>query len=629
VSGRRALGRVTRIIHEIHHRSLWQVLGIYLFGAWIALQVVDVLANAGGLPAWVPTFALALLILGLPVVLATAVVQEGAAGATSRTVPRPERTATASAPATGAQRLLTWRNAILVGVGAFAVWGLAAAGWLLVVGVAPASPRAPAADAAPAVVTVDSFRGSVAVLPFDNLGADDDDFLSEGLTEELIATLAQVPGLKVISRTSVVALRGAALTLPEVADTLGVAHVLEGSVRRAGTRARITVQLIEAATDAHLWARSYTRELVDLFQLQEEIAREVSAALVQAVPDLRSPAAAARVTDTDAYEALLRGRQLLHRRTGDAVAGAVTTFERVVAADPGFAPAYASLAAAYALWSSYGHAGAPDPYTAYSRALAHADRAILLDRDAAAAYAARGYVLTRAWAPLPVAEADFHRALALQPSSADTHGWYAHLLVREHRYDEGLAAAARAIELDPVAPGRRVGYAVDALAARRYADARREARHAHVLEPGLVWPRALEAMAALLMDDPAGCLDVAPRPHRGLRAACLHSLGRHAEAAAEIDAMVGQLARGAEVEDGLGPARIVADVTIYYAWTGRADEATRWLSRSFQVAPDGVFRYVDSGLFDNVLHDPRFAAELDRARAEAWTRIRDAARPPG
>ena len=433
-------------------------------------------------------------------------------------------------------------------------------------------------------------------------------------------------GLKVISRTSVVALAGAQLTMPEIADTLKVQHVLEGSVRRAGNQARITVQLIEAASDAHVWADSYTRDLTNIFEVQEEIARRVTQALIETVPDLRPPAMASRTEETAAYEAYLKGRQLFHRRTRESFLGAIDAFRTAIELDPDYAPAYAGYAAALALWVTYGYRGDIDPYEAYARAIALADRALELDPDNASAYAARGYVLTKAWAPASRAEADFRRALELQPNSSDIHGWYAHILARVELFDESLAEAQRAVELDPVAPGRRNGYALDALGARRYEDARREAHRSLVIQPGLSLPRALEAMALLLLERPVECLEVDLEIYPATRALCLHSIGREADATAVVDSIAARMDRGEGLSPTLDPAPIYADLATYYAWVGNLEQTLRWTDRAYEASPFGVdYRYIQSALFDRVRDDPRFRELTQDRRQAVWRRVEERA----
>src|SRR6266540_650624 len=204
----------------------------------------------------------------------------------------------------------------------------------------PVRAAAPVADVA-----------SVAVLPFANLtGNPSDQYLSDGMTEEVIGELAQVRGLKVISRTSAEALKGTHLTLRQIADTLGVRHVLEGSVRHAGNRIRVAVDLIDASTDAHVWASSYDRDLTDVFAVQEEIARHVADSLGSTVGVRPTLGRVARTEQPGAYEAYLSGRSLMYRRTGEGLRGALEQFQQAIAQDSAYAPAYAGLASVYQLW---------------------------------------------------------------------------------------------------------------------------------------------------------------------------------------------------------------------------------------------------------------------------------------
>src|SRR3989449_6768786 len=353
---------------------------------------------------------------------------------------------------------------------------------------------------------------SVAVLPFENLtGSPNDLYLSDGMTEEVIGQLAQVPGLKVISRTSTEALKGAHLTLRQIADTLGVRHILEGSVRHAGNRIRVAVDLIDATSDAHVWASSYDRDLTDVFAVQEEIARHVADSLVRTVGIRPTLSHGSRTERAGAYEAYLSARSLIYRRTREGLRGAKEQFERAIALDPTYAPAYAGLASVYPLWATFAYSGI-DFYEGYGQAIAKADRAIALDPELAEAYATRGYIMTRAWGPAGEIAADFNRALELRPNSADVHQWYARFLTRQERYNEALAEVERAVALDPLAPGVRVAFALDALAARRYDVAAQEAERVVALEPSLVAGRAVQGLGNLFSGhpDPGGGLRLDP-----------------------------------------------------------------------------------------------------------------------
>lgn len=623
-----AMSRFRRLIREIHRRSLWQVLGIYLAAAWIALEVTSTLTESFDLPGWFPAFALGLLVLGLPIVLATAFVQEGMGPSDS------EETWADDAPTRrdGEASWFTWRNALVGGVGAFALWGVMAAGWLVLGGRGPGEGpgigEGGAADAAVAGtgsrVRPAPFKASVAVLPFENLGGSEDEFLSDGITDQIIAQLSAIEGLKVISRTSVVALKNTSLTSPQIGDTLGVDHLLEGTVQRFEDDVRVRVQFIEAAGDAHLWARTFTRTLDNVFDLQDEIAGEVSRSLVSSVDALgRTGPRQGPGASSPAYAAYLRGTYWLHRRTGEGLSRALEEFDAALDEDPRFAPAHAGRAAALGLWMTYLHPGGPPPYDAYAGAVAAAERAIELDPELAEGYSARAYSMTKIGGPSEEIVGDFESALRLRPNSADVHGWYGHILIRLERFDEGLAEARRAIELDPLAPGRRNGFAVDALGARRYGVAIREADQALLLAPELAYPRVVKAMALLLQGRADACLEVDLENRRGIHAACLHELGRVDEARAVADSLEGVLEGRPEGRHPLADLATIEDLSMYYAWTGAADPALQWLRRAFEHSPNGLdFRFYASGVFDRVRRESGFEEEVAELRAEAWRKVR-------
>ena len=245
--------RLRQLIHEIHRRSLWQVLGIYVVGSWLVLQAVDTLAGALNLPDWAPPFALFLLIIGFPIVLATAFIQEG---------PKSSEALDAEAVEPkdpGAHhRLLTWRNAIIWGVAASLLWGGFAAGWFLF----GRSGSAEAVAEVPVAEETEEVRQSIAVLPLANRSAlEEDAFFVDGIHDDILTHLSKIDGLKVIARTSVMQYRESPPPIREIAEELNVATVLEGGVQRAGERVRVNVQLIDARTEAHLWAQTYDEQL--------------------------------------------------------------------------------------------------------------------------------------------------------------------------------------------------------------------------------------------------------------------------------------------------------------------------------------------------------------------------------
>ena len=509
-----------------------------------------------------------------------------------------------------------WRSPRWVGVVVLGAVALAAFAAVWHPWRRPARAVAPVADV-----------GSVAVLPFDNLtGNPSDRYLSDGMTEEVIGQLAQVRGLKVISRTSTEALKGTHLTLRQIADTLGVRHILEGSVRHAGRRIRVAVDLIDANTDAHVWASRYDRDLTDVFAVQEEIARQVADSLVSTVGVRPTLGRVARTEHPGAYAAYLAGRSLMYRRTRDGLRGALEQFQQAIAQDSAYAPAYAGLASVYQLWSVYSYPGI-DFYEASGRALAIAERAIALDPDLAEAYAARGFTMTRAWAPAEPISADFTRALELRPNSADVHQWYAIFLTRQDHLDEALTEAERATALDPLAPGVGVTNSLEALISRRYDVAEREAARALAFEPGLMLARQLKALGDLLSGNAARCAVLSLGPYAGVRAMCLHSLGRFREAAQVADSLRAAFTAGTIGDSIFSPVLVARGLAEYYAWTGDAEESLAWLERAYAVSPLGEdFRVIASGVYDKVRNDPRFKAGLQQVHTQIYDRVRRARR---
>ena len=479
--------------------------------------------------------------------------------------------------------------------------------------------------ATPTAAAAGSEPPSVAVLPFDNLtGNPGDQYLSDGMTEEVIGQLARVQGLKVISRRSTEALKGTRLTLRQIAETLGVRHILEGSIRHVGTRIRVGVDLIDATTDAHVWTSTYDRELSDVFVVQEEIARQVADSLVSTVGARAAVGRVSRPAQPGAYESYLAGRSLFYRRTRDVFAGALARFAEAIARDSSYAPAYAGLSAVYQLWAFYAYPGI-DFYDAYGQALALADRSIALDPDLAEGYAARGRSLSRMWAPAESITVEFQRAVKLRPNSVDAHQWYGLFLSREGRHPEALAEADRALSLDPLAPGTRVAMSNVAMAARRYDVAAQEAERALALEPTLIKARQQWAMSDLLAGNPARCATWSLGSYEAVRAMCLHSLGRSPEAARIADSLRAAFRAGMAGDSSFSPLIAAQGLAQFYAWTGDAKESLSWLQSAHAISPEGEDHTVlASGLYDKVRDDARFNAGLERIKSEVYDRVQRA-----
>ena len=289
----------------------------------------------------------------------------------------------------------------------------------------------------------------IAVLPFANISPDPNDaYFADGLTEELISVLSQLGGIRVISRTSVMQYRATTKSATQIGSELGAASILEGSVRKAGDRLRITVQLIEASSDRHLWAKSYDRRLDDVFAVQTEIASQVAAGLKVELRWAGAGAVGARPpVHTDSYLAYMKGRTLLHGYDQPSIEGARREFTRALALDPSNAPAHAGLADALRIRGWWEESDPGGPWDVESRRLL--ERARELDPNLPEVHASLGLVHLDSWS-WSAAEEELRRALALNPSYSMAHNWLGMLLEQEGRAEEALAEFTLAEGADPL-----------------------------------------------------------------------------------------------------------------------------------------------------------------------------------
>ena len=429
-------------------------------------------------------------------------------------------------------------------------WGAVVGLLAIVLVVAGVVSRFGAAPTVPALADF-VYEDSVAVLPFVQVGGGDEfKHLSQGLTYEITSQLAQFGRLKVTARTSVMALAGTGLTAPQMADSFGVRYLLEGSVQPSGGQVRVIAKLVEARTGTILWSDQYQRELTDVLMVQKYIAREVSNALLSTVSDerLAEVEAESEPEHSPAHDSYLEGRDLLAKRTPEALRRSMDLFETALHLDSTYAPTYAALASAYALSVTYRYRVGSGAYEAAGTALAMADRAIELDPDLAAAYSARGYAASFTLAPMEDVRADFDRALELRPNSPDGPAWLGHLLVREGRFDEALRTARRAVRLDPMAASRRISLSYEALRDRRYSVVLEETQIARRLSPALYLPRELRGIALLLNGRTEECAQLDLGPYEALRATCLHEMGQETEAAHIVDSLETRLRAGQQLD---------------------------------------------------------------------------------
>jgi serine/threonine-protein kinase len=304
-----------------------------------------------------------------------------------------------------------------------------------------ATQAAPGAAAPP-------IRGLV-VLPLENLSGDpEQEFFADGMTEELIADLAQIQALRVISRTSAMRYKKTTKTLQEIGRELNVEAVVEGSVRRYADRVRITAQLIEVATDRHLWAKSYERDLKDVLALQGEVARAIAQEIrVKVTPEEEARLARSHVVDPRAYESYLRGRQHWNKRNDEGLLRSLEYFREAIDLDPDWATARVGLADAYCVIGFY---GTLPPGDSFPKGKIAATAALRMDDQLAEAYSALGYVQHYYEWDWAAAERSFHRALELNDGSAYIHLFYANMLAAMGRHEEAIRTVTRGHELDPL-----------------------------------------------------------------------------------------------------------------------------------------------------------------------------------
>jgi len=290
----------------------------------------------------------------------------------------------------------------------------------------------------------------LAVLPLVSMSPDPgDEYFADGLTEELIFTLSKVSELEVIALTSVMKYRGAKKAVSEIGSELAVGAVLEGSVRKAGNRLRITLQLIDVAREAHLWAEAYDRTLEDVFAVQSEVARSVAAALeIHLAPKTAPPEHEPAKVNPAAYAAYLKGRAFLSRRAAANIWNAIQSLEQSIGLDPARAEAHAALATAYGILPDY--APAP-PADSMAKAKTSALTALALDKNLPEPHAALGLVLQSEW-DWGSAERELRKAIELSPSYAQAYHWLGLFLLGFGRFDEAVAALKTAQALDPLSP---------------------------------------------------------------------------------------------------------------------------------------------------------------------------------
>ncbi|MGD9387646.1 MAG: tetratricopeptide repeat protein, partial [Gammaproteobacteria bacterium] len=449
------------LIAELKRRNVIRVGLLYCIAAWLVLQVADVLFGLIGVPDWSLRLVFGLLLLGLPLALIFAWVFELTPEGLRRERAPEELGPDAPRAMPEVPRRL---NTTIIVLLALAVVVLLAERSFRPPGPEPTaattSEAAPAAGPAPAPVSGDAVPAtadprSLAVLPFVNMSGDpENEYFSDGLTEELLNVLAQVDGLRVAARTSSFRFKGQVGDMADIARQLKVGHLLEGSVRRAGDRVRVTAQLINPADGFHLWSQTYDRELTDIFAIQDDIATEVAQALRAQLLGEAMPAVARPPTgNLDAYTAYLRGKQALRSTGYTAYEEADAAFREALSLDPDFAAAHAALAETWRRRANWGIVPWPEAREHVREGVA---RALALDPDQPLAWTLDGELTLdneddQSWmAVMDAAEPSFRRALELEPGQLEASEMLGNLLRARGNDEEALAILLAALERDPL-----------------------------------------------------------------------------------------------------------------------------------------------------------------------------------
>ena len=453
-------------------------------------------------------------------------------------------------------------------------------------------------------------RPAVAVLPFTALGDDPDTaYVADGLTDELIGVLSRLKGVKVISRTSAFSLKGTSMDLPTIAQTLEVDHVLEGSVRQARGRVRVTVQLVRATDELTLWSETYDRALAHVFDLEEDLAERIVESLQLRLLGGRELVARA-TDDLAAYTAYLKGRYLWNRRTEQSLRQAIDCFQDAIERDPDFALAHVGLADAHCVLPDY---SAYPPQEAFRQARDAARKARELDPFLAEAHASRANIrLLHEW-DWAGAEADFRHAIQLNAGYAVAQHWYAHCLLYTGRIDEAIAWLEQALSLDPLSMVVHSTYALALYAARRHGEAEAALQQAIELDPNFGLAHLYLALVYVEQDRLSEALEIvdAAGGQLGSGGGLVEALratvcARHADtdrAWAIVDDLV-ERARSGDASP--------VTIAVAYGTLGELDAAFAWIERAYE-GRDSLLRFLKVlPAFDPLRADPRYEWWLEQ-----------------
>ncbi len=590
------MNRPWLIVRELRRRRVFRVAGIYVVAAWVAVQVASESFPGLEVPEVAIRYVWIAAFLGFPLALVFGWRYDITTQGIVRTAPADPNI----------EIDLSLRRMDYIVLGLLAVM---AAGVTYQLTVQISQTRSPeTVDFA----KIDIHPNSIAVLPLENLSGDPEQaYFVGGMHEALIAVLSQVSGFVVTSRTSTSQFEDSDTPLRQIGRQLGVAKIIEGSVYRVSDRVRITMQLIDAETDEHLWAKNYERDLKDILRMQSEVAADIAREIeVRLTPGETARLAGAREVDPAAHDAYLRGQFHADRFTPQDVRLAEQFYRSALEIDPDYALAHVGLAR---IWGQASISGAAPARMVGPKWQAAALRAVELDPNLAEAQRALANVLAWYEWDWRAAEAAFERSIGLNPSYAATRVTYSHFLTAMGRNDEAAVQIERALELDPLNSFYQAMYGTQLLMAGRTDDAIEQFRNLYELDPGLGFGHS---------------------PFQG----ALYKKGLYAEAFAEmkikfnavgdhesVDALERGYAEGgitaamrnvAELLDVRSRKQFVAPIQLVFAYdvAGETEKAFAWLEKAYEGRNPNMVYIGVMPFSERVRSDPRFEEFLRRMK---------------
>lgn len=577
---------------ELKRRNVIRMAGLYLVGAWLLVQVATTLLPTFGAPAWVLRTLVFLIALGFLPALVFSWVFELTPEGLRRDAEVPIEHSIAPQTARRMERLTL--AVLLLAVTYFALDKFVLAPRRIAAAV-PAATRARAPQAR-AVTT-----SSIAVLPFVDMSErKDQEYFSDGLSEQLLNELAQVPGLQVAGRTSSFYFKGRNEDLREIGRRLNVGTVLEGSVAKSDDRLRVTAQLINAENGFHLWSQTYERPFKDVFAMQDEIAAAVVAALkLKLLPG--QAATAQRKVDPEAYNQLLLGLTLGREQSFDTWAKSIAAFRAALAIEPDYAAAQSALADV--LYEVSYQNDSPDVVIAkQEEALRLTESAIRLDPGLGTAWRTRARIRSEARFDLAGAMQDIRQALELSPNDAEVLAEAARLFNVSRHFDEAQRVVDRALTLDPLSTEVLLSAAELSGARGKLVESRGYYQRILDLAPDSNYAMSGLVQAYLSEHNPRAAqaaMRGAPGSARRLfsEAMVQHSLGNHAASDRALDELIRRYAAGWAYQ-----------VAVVYSWRGDKDKAFEWLERAWRQHDGGLLRLQTEPMLEPLWSDPRYPA---------------------